>query len=336
MKKRILLICKHLGVFALARWITRRRPRILCYHGVSTDDECRFRPGLFMRAETFANRMDLVEKWGFRVWLLDDLYSRSEADGKFPSDALVITIDDGWAAIEEGMLPELERRQYPSTLYLSTYFVKAQRPVFKVAVQYLFWKYARPYPVAQSSLLHSITGDCTLETFPLLDAAKELGAEREEELLRELCTYFGESYEAWSASGKFMFLDQAAAQRLSERGVDMQLHTHRHRFAECDVAGAEREIIDNRRHMNDLSTQPLEHFCYPRGEFTDMHLDVLRAQGIKTATTTRNELLSSRDDPLCWPRIVDSEHIDDLEFEAELSGFLSIARSTVGRFSSSS
>ena len=53
-----LYLARGCGLFALARVLTAGRLRILCYHGVALDDEFEFQPMLFMRAATFADRLD--------------------------------------------------------------------------------------------------------------------------------------------------------------------------------------------------------------------------------------------------------------------------------------
>lgn len=278
-----------------------------------------------MRPSTFGRRMEMIKQRGFSVCSLASLYERC-VQGTLARHTLVVTIDDGWASIETGMIPILRRYQFPATLYLSTYFVSTRRPVFKVAAQYLYWKHGGQYPVSRDSVLFPYTGKRALGISTLLDLSKSLDSHIEDQFLRELFDYYSESYEVWIAEGKLMFLDEPAVKRLADAGLDIQLHTHRHRFAETDAAGAAREIADNRAFIERICSNPLEHFCYPRGEFTKMHVDCLREHGIKTATTTRNELVHLRDDPLCWPRIVDNEQVSDLEFEAELSGFLSVVR----------
>ncbi|QIB64715.1 polysaccharide deacetylase family protein [Kineobactrum salinum] len=325
MKRLVLRLCKFLGLFAVAARLTATRPRILCYHGIALEDEHEFRPGLFMRAGTFARRMALVRQWGFEPVSLDEMYRQGKT-GKYQPYTLTITIDDGWAGIEQGMMPALREHSFPATLYLSTYFVEARRPVFKVAASYLFWKHGRDFVIPADSCIRPYSQRSSLDEDQLLALAKTMGSEFEQPILEELGRYFGESIADWEATGKFMFLSSTSVQKLAQQGLAIELHTHKHRFSEVGVDEARGEIDRNRESIHRIVGVRPQHFCYPRGEYSNEQLEVLQDLGIHTATTTRNELVA-RDDALYeLPRIMDGEGTSDLEFEAELSGFMSLLR----------
>jgi len=123
MKRAIFRIAKALGLFALARQLTRRQLRILGYHGASIRDEHDFSPGTFMSATTFEGRLDLLEAGGYPVLPLEEAVARLKA-GTLPPAATVITIDDGWYGTYKHMIPALKARTLPATLYVSTYYVE--------------------------------------------------------------------------------------------------------------------------------------------------------------------------------------------------------------------
>ncbi|GGD68975.1 polysaccharide deacetylase family protein [Lacimicrobium alkaliphilum] len=324
MKTLIFRLGKILGLFYLARKLTADKTRILCYHGISVDDEHQFRPGLFMRESTFSRRMQLLKKWNFACINLDDYVSQRE-QGQVQKNAMIITIDDGWEAILEGMWPEIKACQFKATLYLSSYFIQHRRPVFKVAVFYLFWKHKKPFKPAQDSCLEENRGQ-ELNAENLLELVKQLGSEYEQSVLKELCTYFGESTEAWQQSGKFMFLSPEQVTELHKQGLAIELHTHKHRFSEVGLEEARQELERNRQAIVDMTGKQPSHFCYPRGEFREEQLKVLSDMGIQSATTTDSELCPAEHHVYKLPRIMDNDNISELEFEAEISGFMTLLR----------
>lgn len=330
MKNTFLRLCKYAGLFAISRKLTERRPRILCYHGISVDDEWRFRPGLYMRPEVFRERMNVLQRSGFDVVGLDQIAEQHEV-GRFSKDQLAITVDDGWAGIVSGMFPAIYEQGFTATLYLSTYYVKAQRPVFNVAVDYLFWKYGAHYAVTPSSCLYSYASDEKLTAEGISKIVADVGSGLESPVLRELCEHFGESYDGWLDRGKLTFVSEDDVRRLCEQGVQIELHTHRHKFSGLNEREAEREIRDNLEAISRICDRRATHFCFPSGEYHRDQARVLRAAGVRSATTTRNELVSLADSLLELPRIMDSEHVSALEFEAELSGFLCLLRQIRGR-----
>ena len=64
-------VSKRLGLFALARRLTAGQLRILCYHGLSIDDEHIYSPGLFMRPEMVRSRLEILVRDGYPVLPLD-------------------------------------------------------------------------------------------------------------------------------------------------------------------------------------------------------------------------------------------------------------------------
>jgi len=88
-KTLIFHLAKLMGLFALARRITRRGLRILCYHSFSTDSDAahRFRPGTFMRPQTFRRRIDVLARMKLPVLPLHDALNRLR-DGTLPPCAV--------------------------------------------------------------------------------------------------------------------------------------------------------------------------------------------------------------------------------------------------------
>ena len=142
LKLAFLGVCRALGLFRVSRALTRRRLRIVCYHGFELDDESEFQPKLFIKPDTFAARLDLIERMGFRVLSLDEGVEGLYA-GTLPDDALVITIDDGFHSVFARAAKALRERGFPATVYVTTYYVEHPNPVFRLAVQYMFWKSER-------------------------------------------------------------------------------------------------------------------------------------------------------------------------------------------------
>lgn len=331
LKTIVLSLFKWLGLFRLAKKITARRPRILCYHGIATEDEYQFSPGVFMRSSTFARRMALLARWHYKPVSLDEL-NRQHQTGQFQKDTLVITIDDGWAAIEQGMLPALKKHDFSATLYLSSYYVVNQRPVFKLSTYYLFWKYQGPFVLPPNSCLRAVTAANELDIDSLLKLTAELGSGYEQTILQELANCFGEDLTKWQQNGKLMFLSPDKVTALAEQGLAIELHTHRHKFSELNAVDAQTELIDNQRYITQLTGKKAHHFCFPRGEYQPDQLALLANWPIQTATTTENELVSKHDHLLTLPRLVDNDKVSDLEFEAELTGVMTLLRKATSLF----
>src|SRR5688500_5389815 len=98
-KKAFFYGCKAVGLFWLARRITKRGVRILCYHGFAVDDSCEFRPKLFINLDTFKKRLAFLSKHRYPIVKLQDALSALEG-GKASNGLTVITIDDGFFSVQ--------------------------------------------------------------------------------------------------------------------------------------------------------------------------------------------------------------------------------------------
>jgi hypothetical protein len=133
-RRLILSGMKQAKLFSLARRHTRRGLRVLCYHTIAQADEHIYNPVVFMTAQTFRRRMEILRELGVPVVALDDALS-----GNYPDNATVITFDDGWSStiLAAQILSEF---QFPSTLYVTTYYVQKQTQIFNMLVKYVLWK----------------------------------------------------------------------------------------------------------------------------------------------------------------------------------------------------
>jgi len=72
----------------------RRRLLVLCYNGISLDDEHQWDPGLHMSPERFRERLELLRVGGYTVLGLADAVPLL-LGGHLPPKAVSITFDDG-------------------------------------------------------------------------------------------------------------------------------------------------------------------------------------------------------------------------------------------------
>ena len=318
-------VSKRLGIFRLTRYFTRNGLRILCYHGVSVADGYQWRPMLFMRAETFQERMSTLRRMGLPVLTLEEGVDRLERD-ELPACATVITIDDGFFHTAETALPILDKLDLPATLYVTSYYVEKQTPIFWLAVQYMFWKSART-DFALSELDMDDLQDSGNR--PIDRQIRSYGEGLDEpgrvKLCEKLARCLDVDYQGLTQSKLLSLMSGEQIRRASDNGLDIQLHTQRHLFPE-DRSQALSELRENTEDLKPYVDQPMTHFCYPKGICKPAHLPILEEAGIKSATTTEAGLNYSGHNCLLLGRWLDSDEFTGLEFEAELSGFIDVLR----------
>jgi peptidoglycan/xylan/chitin deacetylase (PgdA/CDA1 family) len=335
LKQAALAAARIAGLFALSTWLTRRDLRILCYHAFEIADESAFRPKMFMKPETFKRRMAMLKRLGFTVVGLDEGLDRVRR-GVLGARTCAITIDDGFASVFRHAAPVLAELRWPATLYYTTYYGQKQALVYGLVVEYLFWK-TRVARLDLSDVPDLPPIACDLarpdERQRAMTGIVEFGDRGSQELRDRLCRVLGQklgvNVEDLVRHRQFTLMTPEELRALRDRGFDVQLHTHRHRFPMDDKRSAQDEIVTNRAVLEAWLPGRYRHFCYPSGEWAPHQSAWLDEIEVTTATTCLPGLVDQRSPRHGLPRFLDGEDVTDLEFEAELSGFTELLRRRV-------
>lgn len=335
-KRLGLVVARTAGIFAATEHLTRNALRILCYHGVSTTDEHRFRPGLFITRALFETRLDWLLTNGFTILPLE-MALRDLGDDRLPPKSVVITFDDGFYGTFRDAVPALEARRMPATLYVTSYYMAKGGLIFRLAVQYLFWK---------TSVTRLALADLGIDGVPsigresqeaervmwrLIDwGEKRLSEPARRELLHHLAVLLEVDDAAMVESRGLGLMTPEEVQEAAARGVDIQLHTHRHAFP-LNPDQAVCEIEENRAALEPVVGRRLRHFCYPSGIAGPEFFPTLERAGIASATTCESGFNTRETHRFLLKRFLDAEDIAPEEFEAEMRGALEVGRRLIRR-----
>lgn len=308
LKESVLSISRSLGLDRLARAATRRQLRILCYHGIWVTPGVKFGNCTFIEPEQFERRMARLVRSGLAVLPLAEAVERL-ANDDLPDAAVALTIDDGWVTTLTHMLPVLEAHGLPATLYATSWYSQNRLPVINVAVDYLRTAAGRP----------DIDPRLAIDRIDALPIADRLPA------LRAFGAGLGID-EAWYENRQFEIMASDELAEAHRRGLDIQLHTHRHVEIGQNLARLPQELAENRASLAAIvGDHPLEHFCFPSGSFHPGARDMLVAAGIRSATLTVPGLNPPRSDPLALRRLLDCRSVGDAVFDGYLAGTLHFA-----------
>ena len=327
-KQATLRLLKSAGVSALvqnSRW-RRQRLLILAYHGVSTGDEHLWNGSMYMPPEMFRARLETIAKSGCAVLPLDEAITRLYAN-ELPDRSVAITFDDGNFDFQQSAFPLLKEFDFPSTLYLTTFYSHYNKPIFGIFCEYLLWKgrnetldlkriTGRDSKIDLNSAAARAAAFREVERHVL---AQKSSAEEKTTLAEMLARQLNVDYDALIEKRIMHLLAPEEVMQLASQGADIQLHTHRHR-APLDRELFLREIEDNRHSIQAMTGASPAHFCYPSGVWNHAFLPWLREAGIKSATTCEFGLASPSSNPLLLPRLVDVSNLSPIEFESWLTG----------------
>jgi hypothetical protein len=142
---------------------------------------------------------------------------------------------------------------------------------------------------------------------------------QKDEIAAQLARVLKIDYENLKAKRILQIMNAHEVREVASNGVDVQLHTHRHRTPE-DEALFRKEIQDNRSRIRELTAAPLVHFCYPSGVYQTEFLPWLRSEHVVSATTCDAGLAQRESESLLLPRFIDNQNRTQIEFESWLTG----------------
>ena len=318
---------RSVGVFSLAGRSRRRRGSllILCYHGISLRDEHIWRPDLYVTAEQFRDRLACLREQNASVLGLEEalLHLRS---GTLPPKSVAITFDDGFYDFAEQAAPALGEYNYPSTLYLTTHYTNYQLPISNLALDYILWKSGLQtvtlpeYGIAHPALIAGAQARfaAVLKIRDHLDLQGVDTAGKDEAAAR-LAHRLHVDYSAMRRSRMLQIMNPREVRQVSGEGVNIQLHTHRHRMPREETLFI-REIEENRNRIAALTGKTPSHFCYPSGAYSPGFAGWLKKCGVVSATTCEKGLALPSSESMRLPRVLDDSRLGTARFESILSG----------------
>jgi len=328
LKLSLLNVSRAAGAFRFARNTRWRGEQllILCYHGVGIDDEHQWGPGLYITPDGLAGRFELLRRRRCAVLPLDEAVRRLY-EGTLPPRSVALTFDDGNFDFYSQAWPLLKEYGFPATVYLTTYYCETNLPIFPLVVSYVLWKGRG----RELSFPLSSRGDITLDTHSAKGRrsaqqtivgfanAEGMSSKEKDALAERLAGVVGVDYAEIKRKRLLHLMNAEEVREIAAAGVDIQLHTHRHR-SPPDEARYRAEISTNRERIVALSGATPRHFCYPSGAWMPRFSNWLGEEGLLSATTCEPGIANARHDRFRLPRLLDHSGMTPVEFDAWLSG----------------
>ena len=274
----------------------------------------------------FRKRLEFLRDGDYQVLGLNEAVSRLYKND-LPPKSVVITIDDGNYDCSRQAYPIVKSFNFPFTVYQTTYYSDYNRPIFRLICAYMMWK--KRGAVVDGRGLPGIQGDLDLRSVESRKAVVEQldrytkqhksSASEKDEIAARLAERIGFDYSELLKKRILHLMKPEEVQQLARNGVDIQLHTHRHRTP-LDEQLFKREIKDNRRRIMEMTGSNATHFCYPSGVNHLEFLPWLKQEQVVTATTCVPGLATSGSNPLLLPRLVDHAGLSSLDFAAWTTG----------------
>jgi peptidoglycan/xylan/chitin deacetylase (PgdA/CDA1 family) len=328
LRRTALAVLKGCGAFQLVQESGWRRQRllILCFHGVSLEDEHEWRPYLFIRPQQLERRLEILKRGDYSVLPLAEALERLYRND-LPERSVALTFDDGTFDFYHHAYPRLKNAGFPVTVYLTTYYNALQLPVFSLICSYMMWKARlrgsvdlREFGAGQLTALEF--GDARQRACDQIVAwadHQNINGSQKNEIAVRLSQMLEVDYEQLLGKRILQLMNRHEVRELADAGVDFQLHTHRHRTPlQEELFRA--EIAQNKKHIAEVAGSHASHFCYPSGAYRREFRAWLKSEDIVSAVTCDTGIATPECDPLLLPRLVDTSGRSDLEFESWVNG----------------
>ena len=318
---------KSVGAFSRAARSEERRSKllILCYHGLSIDDEHAWLPKLFITPAGFRARLEALRDMGANVLPLGDAIDHLHK-GTLPPCSVAITFDDGFYDFHKFGVPLLIEFRMPATLYLTTHYCDYRLPIVNLALDYILWKSNKKtvtLPTLGIVASEPISNYQERQTvvWRLINSANEKGLKtvEKDEMARQVASVVDVDYDALLSKKMLQIMTSDQAKETFASGVDLQLHTHRHRTPR-DKNLFQREIRDNAEYISRCSGKAPVHFCYPSGNYSPEFFPWLADLGVTSATTCERGLATAKSEDLLLPRFLDDSSVDLIRFQSFVAG----------------
>jgi peptidoglycan/xylan/chitin deacetylase (PgdA/CDA1 family) len=272
-----------LGMIACLRRLSRSGLRILMYHRFDADSR-----GLRQQCEHIRRYYMPVS--------LQDVAAACHEGRPFPSNALAITVDDGYQDFLTCAQPVLQAFDLRATVFLVSDFIDGKLWLWWDTVAYLLEHTDRPsldWSMPDGSSRHfglRASDERHAAHTAICNALTDSGAD---ERVRAIARIAGalEVDPPSRPPSQYAPLTWDEVRTLSGRGVEFGAHTRTHPNLSrvSDPARLRDEVLASKLRIESEIRKPVIHFCYPNGrreDFTADVVDVVRKSGFQTAVTT--------------------------------------------------
>lgn len=315
MKSALIATVGKLGGYQLARVLTRKQPKILMYHRFSAEKK-----GHEVTATTFEKQLQLIKRY-FNPMTLVSVAQVIREKGQAPSNAVVITVDDGYRDFYDIAFPLLKRYGVPATFFVTTGFVNQQLWLWYDQVR---WILDHKKPNVKVVTLSGLVVDLerSVEELWSLIVNHFLQISNSERLigieqLISACNLIVPIH----APHEYAAVNWVELAEMQKNGIEIGGHTVTHpSLGRASLEEAKKEIIQSKKDLDEALGHVERTFCYPNGQpedYTNEIKKIVTKAGYLTAVTAFSDCHNISIDK-SWRRFTATE--ENFQFMKSLYG----------------
>jgi len=226
------------------------------------------------------------------------LSASAPTSGRWPDNALAVTVDDGYRDFYRVAWPVFREYGIPATVYLVTDFLDGHSWLWVDRVRWMF---------LQSPCASATREERLRKAHEAIETAKRISNHDRLAWLERLPGELGVRAPV-EVPTEYEPMRWDEVREAASAGVEFGAHTRSHPI--LSMLSGERELEDeiagSKRRIEEQLGRRVDHFCYPNGslsDFNDTAVETARAAGFRTAVTTEPGLVSGSADVLRLRRI---------------------------------
>lgn len=283
-----------LGGLKVAKFLSRKHPKILMYHRISEDSK-----NVGLTEKKFRKQIKIIKKY-FAPMTLQDLLSDYEK-GCVPHNAVVVTFDDGYSDFEKVAFPILKKEGVPATLFITTGFVNGDLWLWPDKVDFLLSGFDSSYFSSLVDLFPSLNVSDSRKAVwgKICDNILELKKTEQELLLNNVSNILKVEIPN-SPPDKYRAVNWNSLRNMVGNGLNVENHSYSHPIlSRIDRKKIKYEVSKSKNLIFKNLGVRSSIFCYPNGMSQDYSQDVkeiLETEGYKYSVTAFPKVR-----PLCNP-----------------------------------
>ena len=309
-----------IGVMPTVRRVAAGRGTILMFHEIQKD------PSRELMTGTSVAFLDRILGWltqhGWDLVNLDEALKRLDEE-RHTRPFVSITFDDGYRDNLTLALPVLESHRSPFTVFVPTAAVDRSLDTWWLCLRALFLQNdevtIEPMErrFASADFADKLAGFTAVQNW----VRQDLGRSR---LLRPAFDAAGISSHAIN---EHAFMTAAEVRTLANHPLaSIGAHSTSHPvLSRLSANGVERELVENRRFLEELLQQSVEHLAYPYGSpqaCGAREATIVERLGFRSAVTTQFQKLSGNTERWLLPRLAITAGRTLERFAAQMNGLL--------------
>jgi len=299
MKQKIIKLAMKLGGLQLAKFITRKTPRIFMYHSFSEHEVA----GAVSK-EKLEWQMGEIKK-NFNPITLLELSTLISSNKPVPNNTIVITIDDGYKNFYDIAYPILKRYNVPATFFVTTGFINGDLWLWPDQLKWLLKQSSSALKkVTLSNQEFSLAGTFQQNWQVMNDFFLSVTDELKHNCIQSLAEQLSIVLPT-NAPKQYEACTWQQLQEMQDWGVEIGGHTVTHpSLGQINNQQAESEIMGCLQEINKQLGERKRTFCYPNGapnDYNEKIKKIVKVSGFVSAVTAFNDSYNLNL-PFAWRR----------------------------------